>query len=110
LIVSTHRGVYGSTDYGSSWSVLGDALPGHLEAGPLVADPSDPATLYVGFALTPYDEQWRRVVGGGAGASRIAPMDLAGAAAFLVLLGLAAAAALRWLARRDAPRVAERVA
>jgi hypothetical protein len=68
-----------------------------------VADPTDPATVYVGFALTPYDEQWRRVMEGTSGTGRLALLDLAGGAAFLALLGLLGGGALRWLARRDAP-------
>jgi hypothetical protein len=101
LIVSTHRGVYASTDQGVTWDATADNLPGHLEAGPLVTDPTDPATLYVGFALTPYDEQWRRVLEGTSGAGRLALVDLAGGAAFLALLGLVGGGALHWLARRD---------
>jgi photosystem II stability/assembly factor-like uncharacterized protein len=107
LLVSTHRGLYASTDEGITWSAIGDNLPGHLEAGPLVADPVEPTTLYVGFALTPYDEQWRRSLEGGAGPAHLTPVDLAGAAAFLVLLGLGAGVALRWLARRGSARLAE---
>jgi hypothetical protein len=105
LVVSTHRGVYSSTDRGLSWAVVADSLPGHLEAGPLLVDPIEPTTLYVGFALTPYDEQWRRVLDGSAG--RLELVDLVGGAAFLILLGMAAALALRWLARRDAAQLAE---
>lgn len=43
LIVSTHRGVYASTDDGVTWNAAADNVPGHLEAGPLVSDPTDPA-------------------------------------------------------------------
>jgi len=35
-------------------------LPAHLEAGPLVRDPVDSATLYAGFVTRPLSEIWRR--------------------------------------------------
>ena len=87
--------------------MLGDSLPGHLEAGPLVVDPGDRATLYVGFSLTPYDEQWRRFMTGGGAPRGWSPRISSAAAAFLALLGLLAAVALRWLARRGTPQLVE---
>ena len=106
ILVSTHRGAYSTSDGGATWSAVTDNLPGHIEAGPLLRDPVDAGTVYIGFALTPYDEQWRRAVDGGSAASRIATADIVGAAAFLLLLALGSGLALHWLARRRAPRTA----
>ena len=106
LLVSTHRGVYTSVDGGATWSAVTDNLPGHVEAGPLVRDPLESRTVYVGFALTPYDEQWRRALDGGSTASRLGLADLVGAAAFLLLLAIGGGVALHWLARRREPRAA----
>ena len=107
LVVSTHRGVYASFDGGSTWAAVTDNLPGHIEAGPLARDPLEAGTLYVGFALTPYDEQWRRALDGGSAANRLGLADLVGAAAFLLLLAIGGGVALHWLARRGPPRTAE---
>ena len=106
ILVSTHRGAYTTTDGGATWNALTDNLPGHIEAGPLLRDPVDARTVYIGFALTPYDEQWRRAVNGGSAASRIGTADVVGAAAFLLLLALGSGVALQWLARRRAPHTA----
>jgi photosystem II stability/assembly factor-like uncharacterized protein len=99
LVLSTDRGVYRSTDAGGTWIAIEGNLPVHLESAPLVRDPSDPATLYVGFSLTPYDEIWRRAVEGSNLLSQVDPMSLAGAGAFLILLALAAIYAVRRLSR-----------
>jgi photosystem II stability/assembly factor-like uncharacterized protein len=100
VVLSTDRSVDVSSDGGATWSMVTDNLPGHIEAGPLVRDPVELDTLYVGFALTPYAEQWRRAAEGGSGLGRLTPADVLGAAAFLALLGLTGGVALQWLARR----------
>jgi len=107
VVVSTHRGLYATTDSGATWTALVDNLPGHLEAGPLVRDPAEPATLYAAFSLTPYDEQWTRAAEGRSAASRLTATDLIGALAFLLLLGGVSAAALRWLSRHQSPLAGE---
>jgi photosystem II stability/assembly factor-like uncharacterized protein len=107
LIVASHRGLYASNDRGATWTALVDNLPGHLEAGPLIRDPAQPTTLYAGFSLTPYDEQWARAAEGRSAASKVTPIDLVGALAFLLLLCTTAAVALRWLARRQTPLAGE---
>ena len=38
IVVSTHRGVYTSIDGGTTWTLVADNLPGHIEAGPLVRE------------------------------------------------------------------------
>jgi hypothetical protein len=98
LVISTHRGVYSSTDAGATWTLMSSNLPGHLEAGPLVAHPAEPSTVYVGFSLLPYDEQWS-IAADGRGAALLSDLDLVGGLAFLLLLGLGGAVALQALAR-----------
>jgi len=100
VVLSTDRGLYRSVDRGSRWDFVVDGnLPVHLEAGPLVRDPVDPSTLYAGFALTPYDELWRAAAEGRTSLSRLDPLSVAGGAAFLIVLGIGAAVALRLVAR-----------
>jgi photosystem II stability/assembly factor-like uncharacterized protein len=106
LVLTTDRGLFRSGDGGQSWALMADALPAHIEAGPLVSDPVDPATLYAGFALTPYAELWRLGAEGRSALQRLDPWSLAGGLAFLVALALAAALALRrlWPYYRPSPR------
>jgi photosystem II stability/assembly factor-like uncharacterized protein len=97
LVLTTDRGLFRSGDGGQSWELMADALPAHLEAGPLVSDPIEPGTLYAGFALIPYAELWRLGADGGSALRRLDPWSLAGGLAFLVVLALGATVALRWL-------------
>jgi photosystem II stability/assembly factor-like uncharacterized protein len=60
IVLATDRGLYRSTDNGDKWTLITESVPGHLEAGPLVRDPVDPASLYAGFSLLPYRELWQR--------------------------------------------------
>jgi photosystem II stability/assembly factor-like uncharacterized protein len=99
IVLTTHRGLLRSTDGGQSWQLMEGNLPVHLEAGPLLRDLYDPATLYAGFALTPYGETWRRAEEGGTLLGRVDAVNLAGGAAFLLLLGMGGILAVRWLAR-----------
>jgi photosystem II stability/assembly factor-like uncharacterized protein len=100
VVLATDRGLYRSVDGGARWDVVGDGnLPVHLEAGPLVGDPIDPATLYAGFGLRPYAELWRAAAEGGTSIGRLDTLSLVGGAAFLIALALGAAAALRRVAR-----------
>lgn len=100
LVLTTHRGMYRSTDGAQSWGQLEGNLPIHLEARPLVRDPSHAGTLYAGYALMPYAEIWRIAVEGGNLLGRIDAINLAGAAAFLMLLCLGGYVLTRWLLRR----------
>lgn len=115
ILVATDRGLYRSPNAGGQWEALTENLPGHLEAGFLVGDPSSASTIYAGFALTPYVEQWRRAADGRSLLSRLSTADLAGGVAFLALLVVTSAAAVRQLWRshpraqlgaREAPREA----
>jgi hypothetical protein len=99
-VLTTDRGLYRSAE-GKRWETPSDNLPAHLEAWPLVRDPTDQATLYAGFALIPYPELWRLAAEQTSALARVAPMGLAGSVAFLVLVGLAGVAALRALRRYD---------
>src|SRR5215510_13383826 len=99
-VVTTDRGLYRSAG-GDRWEIPSDNLPAHLEAWPLVRDPTDPATLYAGFALIPYPELWRLAAEQTSALARVGPMGWAGSVAFLVLVALAGVAALRALRRYD---------
>jgi photosystem II stability/assembly factor-like uncharacterized protein len=99
VTLTTDRGLYRSADGGRTWRLLTEGLPAHLEAWPLVRDPVDPATLYAGFALTPYLELWRLAAEGGTALGRLPLTSTLGGVAVLGLLALAAALALRLLAR-----------
>jgi len=103
IVLSTHRGLYASRDGASTWDLLGDNLPGHIDAGPLMRAQGESTTLYAGFSVTPYDEAWNTAAAGGSPLSRLAASEAVGGAAFIVLVGLAAGLALRWLALRSAP-------
>ncbi len=106
MVLTTHRGLFRSTDGGRSWSLMEGNLPVHLEAGPLVRDPANPSTLYAGFALTPYTELWKVAMEGGTLLSRVDPLSLVGGGAFLILLMVLGILAVRWLARSRSPAAA----
>ncbi len=99
VVLSTHRGILRSTDGGEKWLLVEGNLPVHLEAGPLVRDAHDTATLYAGFSLSPYTEMWRRGSGGASLLTRLDPVSLAGGMAFLVLLIVLGGVGVRWLNR-----------
>jgi len=106
ILLTTDRGLYRSVDGAVSWTPIIDDLPAHLEAGPLVRDPIDPATLYAGFSLMPYPELWRRAANRENALARVSLTSLAGSVVLLILVTLGALAALRWLGRyypRSAP-------
>jgi hypothetical protein len=95
-------GLYRSADAGQTWRFLEGNLPVHLEARPLLRDPTHADTLYAGYALMPYGELWRRALEGSNLLSRVDPMSLAGGLAFLALLAIAGVVSARWLFRRRA--------
>ena len=100
--MTTQRGLYRSADAGLTWGLQEGNLPVHLEAKPLVRDPVNADTLYAGYSLMPYEEIWRGALEGRNLLSRLSWISLAGGVAFLLLLGLAAFAAARWLSARAA--------
>lgn len=103
IIATTDRGLYRSVDGGGNWTAVTDTLPPHLEAGPLLRDTVDPATLYAGFALTPYAELWRRAANHDGALVRADASSLIGGAALLLLLAGVGVAAVRWLGRYYKP-------
>jgi photosystem II stability/assembly factor-like uncharacterized protein len=101
LTLATHRGLYRSVDAGVSWELMTDSVPVHLEMLPLAPDPTDRATLYAGFSVTPYDLLWSRAARGGTALDRLDAVNLAGGVAFLLLLTIGSVWALRRLMRYD---------
>jgi photosystem II stability/assembly factor-like uncharacterized protein len=99
LVVTTARGLFRSVDRGSTWALTEGNLPAHLEAGPLLRDPSDARTLYAGYSLMPYAEVWRTALEGSNLLARTDPISLAGGLAFVLLLIIIGALLVRWLAR-----------
>jgi photosystem II stability/assembly factor-like uncharacterized protein len=97
VVVTTDRGLYRSSRGNDRWELVIADLPFLLEAGPLLRDPVDPATLYAGFALVPYAKLWRRAAERDGVLARVGPTGLVGGAVLLVLVLLGALAALRWL-------------
>jgi photosystem II stability/assembly factor-like uncharacterized protein len=99
IVLTTDRGLYRRIDDSSGWTPVTDNLPAHLEAGPLVRDPIDPATLYAGFSLIPYLELWRRATEHESAFARVSAASFAGSIVLLVLIAVAALGLLRWLGR-----------
>jgi photosystem II stability/assembly factor-like uncharacterized protein len=108
LVVSTHRGMYRSTDGGRSWGFMQSRLPVHLEAGPLVRDPTAPGTIYVVYSLMPYPEVWRTAVQGTNLLAQVDPVGIAGGVAVVLLVLMGGGYLVWWLARLRAPRPAPR--
>ncbi|MFN0040207.1 MAG: WD40/YVTN/BNR-like repeat-containing protein [Burkholderiales bacterium] len=104
IVLSTHRGVLRSADAGKNWTQVEGNLPVHLESGPLLRDPPDPSTLYVGFSLTPYSELRRRVSGGANLLASLDGLSLAGGVAFLALVVALGGLGVRWLTHLRARR------
>jgi hypothetical protein len=99
VTLTTHRGVLRSVDGGEKWVQIESTLPVHLEAGPLIRDPHDAATLYAGFSLAPYSEVWRRAEQGVSLLDKLDMVSLAGGGAFLALLLIGGTCAARWLSK-----------
>lgn len=102
IAISTHRGIYRSTDRAKTWQQLQGNLPVHLETGALVRDPHDAKTLYAPFSLTPYHEIRRRALEGSNLLSQIDTFSLFGAGAFFILFVVASGYAVRKLMRMSA--------
>jgi photosystem II stability/assembly factor-like uncharacterized protein len=97
IVITADRGLYRTVDDGESWTLITQNLPTHLEAGPLVRDPLDPATVYAGFSLIPYVELWRRAADRDGAFALVSITSLVGGVVFLVIVALGAVAALRCL-------------
>ena len=67
-------------------------------------DPLSPSTVYAGFAFTPYAELWRQAAEGRGALSRVGAVNLAGGAAFLALVLVAAVTGIRRLKAVHYPR------
>jgi len=102
LVVTTHRGMYRSDDGGRNWILEENSLPAHLEAGPLVRDPTEEHTLYAGYSLLPFPELWRSAVEGRNLLSRLDPVSLGGGFAFIALLIIGGVLLVGWLERQRA--------
>ena len=99
ILVATDRGVYRSADAGAQWSLVGDNLPAHLDAGLLAREPQSHATMYAGFSLTSRRELLRRAIEGGGALRRLDLVNVAGGLAFFALLLLASGVVIKRLAR-----------
>jgi photosystem II stability/assembly factor-like uncharacterized protein len=100
IVVTTHRGMYRSDDGGQNWVLKENSLPAHLEAGPLVRDPTETRTLYAGYSLLPFPELWRAAVEGRNLLSGLDPVSLAGGFAFIALLIIGGVLLVGWLERQ----------
>ena len=108
LVVTTHRGMYRSDNGGSTWVLKENSLPAHLEAGPLVRDPTEARTLYAGYSLLPFPELWRSAVEGRNLLSRLDLVSLGGGFAFILLLIFSGILFVGWLERRRSNTMSSR--
>ena len=99
VMIATDRGVYRSSDEGANWTLGGESLPAHLEAGLLARDPTDPTTIYAGFAVRSRELLALIVLKQAADSSRITLTWLLGGAGLVVIVLVAGVAGLRHFAR-----------
>src|SRR5262249_9217470 len=100
IVVTTHRGMYRSEDGGQNWILKENSLPAHLEAGPLVRDPTEMRTLYAGLSLPPFPDLGAGAAGGQNLPPRLDPVSLAGGFVFITLLIIGGFLLVGWLERR----------
>ena len=87
IVLATDRGIYRRIDSGEKWTLITESVPAHLEAGPLVRDPVDPASLYVGFSLLSYRGLWQRSANQRSALAQVSITSLvAGAVSLLVVV------------------------
>ena len=105
VIITSDHGMYGSLDGGRTWQLEESGLPVHIEAGPLIRDPSDRRTLYAAYSLIPYSALWRAALEDSNLISRIEVTQLIGAGISMLLLTLAGGILVRCLSGklRSAP-------
>jgi photosystem II stability/assembly factor-like uncharacterized protein len=106
IVLATDRGIYRSIDNGEKWTLITDSVPAHLEAGPLVRDPVDPASLYAGFSLVPYRELWQRSASQRSALAQVSFTSLIAGAAFLIVVVAVGVGALLYLGRYYRPAAA----
>jgi photosystem II stability/assembly factor-like uncharacterized protein len=96
VVLATDRGVYRSADSGKMWTLITESVPAHLEAGPLVRDPLNAASLYAGFSLLPYHEIWQRSASQRSALAHVSVTSLiAGTFALTVVIAVGVAGLLR---------------
>jgi photosystem II stability/assembly factor-like uncharacterized protein len=103
IVLATDRGIYRSIDNGEKWTLVTESLPAHLEAGPLVRDPVDPASLYAGFSLLPYRELWQRSASQRSALAQVSVTSLIAGAASLIVVVAGGVGALLHLGRYYRP-------
>ncbi|MBE7159100.1 MAG: hypothetical protein INR62_11835, partial [Rhodospirillales bacterium] len=103
VILSTNKGIYRTMDAGSTWTLLTENLPAHMEAGPVLGTTDDPDTFYAGFSLVPYRELWRRAASPETVPLRNSLLDLMKGAAILLALSASTVVMLRRLAQYYRP-------
>jgi photosystem II stability/assembly factor-like uncharacterized protein len=106
LVVTTHRGMYRSENGGRTWGFMEGRLPVHIEAGPLVRDPTDARTLYAAYSLMPYPEVWRAAIEGSNLLAKLDFVSIAGAIAFVLFVFVCGGMLAYWLAGLRAARPA----
>ena len=99
LVVTTNRGLYRSENGGESWTLKEDNLPIHLEAGPLMQNPSDAGVLYAVYSLVPYSEVWRAAIEAHKLPQQLDLISLAGRISFGLLVIIGGALFARLLVR-----------
>jgi photosystem II stability/assembly factor-like uncharacterized protein len=86
IVLATDRGIYRSIENGEKWTLITGSVPAHLEAGPLVRDPVDPASLYAGFSLLPYRELWQRSASQRSATAQVSITSLVAGAVSLIVV------------------------
>jgi hypothetical protein len=104
IVLATDRGIYRSTDSAEKWTLITDSVPAHLETGPLVRDPVDPATLYAGFSLLPYRELWQRSANQRSAMAQVSITSLVAGAVSLIVVVAGGGLALLHFRRYYRPR------
>ena len=102
FLLATDRGVFRSTDDGARWTLGGDTLPAHLDAGMLARDPVEVPTIYVGFAVRSHETLAQAALHDRSTLDAITPSQLAGGLGVLALALVGAVVGVRRLVRTHA--------
>jgi photosystem II stability/assembly factor-like uncharacterized protein len=103
IVLATDRGVYRSADAGENWTLVTESVPAHLESGPLLRDPVNPASLYAGFSLIPYRELWQRAANPQSALAQVSVTSLIAGTASLIVVVAGGVGALLHLGRYYRP-------